>query len=176
MKSIIILSIITCCYFTANAQNNASPCSGTIYRQFDFWLGQWDVFTTAGKKGGDSKISLILDSCVILEEWKSTGVTDGVHYEGKSFNTYNTATGQWQQTWVDNAGGSNEYLSGKADGNKIVFLTTPFPFTKDTMAVRRLTFFNLDKNKVRQLGEISKDNQSTWTIEYDLEYRRKIKR
>jgi hypothetical protein len=41
------------------------------------------------------------------------------------------------------------------------------------MAVRKLTFFNIDKNKVRQLGEISKDNGITWITEYDLEYRRK---
>ena len=93
--------------------------------------------------------------------------------KGKSFNTYNAATKQWQQTWVDNAAGSNEYLSGKLEGNKIIFLTNPFPFTKDTMAIRRLTFFNLNKNTVRQLGEISKNNQSSWEIEYDLEYRRK---
>jgi len=173
MKKIIILSIFIYYCFTLIAQSTASPCSGPNYRQFDFWIGQWDVYGPKGKKAGDSKISLILDSCIILEEWKSTGVTNGVHFQGKSFNTYNAATGQWQQTWVDNAGGSNEYLSGNAEGNKIIFLTSPFPFTKDTMAVRRLTFFNLDENKVRQLGEISKDNQSTWAIEYDLEYRRK---
>ncbi len=46
---------------------------------------------------------------------------------------------------------------------------------KDTMAVRKLTFFNLAKDKVRQLGEISKDKGTTWQAEYDLEYRRKSK-
>ncbi|MES2431991.1 MAG: DUF1579 family protein [Bacteroidota bacterium] len=173
MKKIMILSIFVGCCFIANAQN--SSCSDTTYRKFDFWLGEWDVFGPKGKKAGDSKISAILDSCVILEEWTSTGTTNGVQFQGKSFNTYNAATKQWQQTWVDNIGGSNEYLLGQADHKKIVFTTTPFQFAKDTMAVRRLSFFDLDKNKVRQLGEISKDSQSTWTIEYDLEYRRKIK-
>ena len=40
--------------------------------------------------------------------------------------------------------------------------------------IQRLTFFfALEKDKVRQLGEQSKDNGSTWTVQYDLEYRRK---
>jgi len=55
----------------------------------------------------------------------------------------------------------------------MIFKTKPFPVSNDTMAVRRLTFFNLGTDKVRQFGEISKDNEKTWTTEYDLEYRRK---
>jgi hypothetical protein len=41
------------------------------------------------------------------------------------------------------------------------------------MAIRRLTFFNLSSDKVRQLGEISKNNGASFVTEYDLEYRRK---
>lgn len=126
-----------------------------------------------GKKAGDSKISLVLDSCIILEEWTSASVNRGLRYAGKSFNTYNAVTKQWQQTWVDNTGGSTEYLEGKFDNKKIILLTKPFPFSRDTLAIRRLTFFDLDMNKVRQLGEISKDNGMSWVTEYDLEYRRK---
>jgi hypothetical protein len=115
----------------------------------------------------------VLDSCIILEEWTSASVNRGLRYAGKSFNTYNAVTKQWQQTWVDNTGGSTEYLEGKFDNKKIILLTKPFPFSRDTLAIRRLTFFDLDRNKVRQLGEISKDNGMSWVTEYDLEYRRK---
>jgi hypothetical protein len=55
----------------------------------------------------------------------------------------------------------------------MIFKTKPFPVNKDTVATRRLTFFNLGKDKVRQYGEISKDDNKSWTPEYDLEYRRK---
>lgn len=81
---------------------------------------------------------------------------------------------------MDNTGGSNEYLAGKfapedshGEKTKIIFLTSPFPFNKDTMAIRKLTFTNLTPHKLRQHGEISKDNGSNWVTEYDLEYRRK---
>ncbi len=149
------------------------PCSDPIYRQFDFWLGNWDVYGKQNKKAGDSKISILLDSCIILEEWTSVQAPNNFNYTGKSFNTYNSSSKQWQQTWVDNAGGTTEYLKGKFENNKMVFTSVPFAFKRDSMAVRRLTFFNLGKDKVRQWGEISKDNEKTWNSEYDLEYRRK---
>ena len=173
MKKLMTLLILCIAITNSNAQTGRLPCSNSVYRQFDFWIGEWEAFGINGKKGGDSKISVILDSCIIFEEWTSAGANSGQVYAGKSFNTYNAATNQWQQTWVDNGGGSNEYLLGKYENNKIIFKTMPFSFSKDTMAVRRLTFFNLSKDKVRQLGEISKDNEGTWVTEYDLEYRRK---
>ncbi|MEP7106432.1 MAG: hypothetical protein ABI760_00590 [Ferruginibacter sp.] len=148
-------------------------CSNPVYRQFDFWVGEWEAYGKNGKKAGDSRISIILDSCIVLEEWTSLAAKGQSPYSGKSFNTYNAATNQWQQTWVDNAGGSNEYLQGKYEHNSIVFITTPFPYSNDTIAIRRLSFFDLNKDKVRQFGEISKDNGTTWVTEYDLEYRRK---
>ena len=170
MRKIFLLLGVVVCY-QLNAQK--VPCnSDPVYRQFDFWIGEWDVFGKNGK-AGDSKIELILDSCIILENWKSANPFKGLYYSGKSFNTYNAATKQWQQTWVDNAGGTTEYSQGHFEDNKMIFKTKPFPFNKDTMAVLRLTFFNLGPGKVRQFSEISKDNEKTWTTQYDLEYRRK---
>ncbi len=155
---------------TANAQ---VPCNAPQYRQFDFWLGEWEAFGKSGQKAGDSRISLILDSCIVLEEWTSSSVNRGLRYAGKSFNTWNASTSQWQQTWVDNTGGSTEYLDGRYAEGKMIFLSRPFPLTGDTVAIRRLTFFNIGHDKIRQLGEISRDNGGQWAIEYDLEYRRK---
>ncbi|MBC7873415.1 MAG: hypothetical protein H7Y01_05430 [Ferruginibacter sp.] len=149
------------------------PCSSKVYRQFDFWLGEWEAFGPNGQKAGTSKVSLILDSCILFEEWTSATVTQGIRYAGKSFNTYNAVTKQWQQTWVDNTGGSNEYLIGKFENNKIIYRSLPFQFKKDTMAIRKMTFTNLSPVKLRQHGEISKNNGVSWTTEYDLEYRRK---
>ncbi len=167
----VLLCLITLFSFGQSAPK--LPCSAPVYRQFDFWLGEWEAFGKNEQKAGDSKISLILDSCIILEEWTSASVNKGIRYAGKNFNTYNAATRQWQQTWVDNAGGSNEYLKGKFEDNKIIYTSSPFPFSKDTMAIRKMTFTNLNPDKLRQHGEISKDNGISWSTEYDLECRRK---
>lgn len=172
MKKIFYLLLCMLGYIPAGAQG--SPCGANpVYRAFDFWIGEWEAYGPKGNKAGDSKISLILDSCIVLEEWTSTGTAAGVTYAGKSFNTYNATTNQWQQTWVDNVGGSTAYLEGKAGENNMVFQTKPFVFKKDTMAIRKLSFYRLAPDKVRQHGEITKDNGGTWVTEYDLEYRRK---
>jgi hypothetical protein len=170
MRKLILLAAVS---FIVTSASSQRPCSSPQYRQFDFWLGEWEAFGTNGQKAGDSKVSLILDSCIILEEWTSASVSQGIRYAGKSFNTWNAATKQWQQTWVDNVGGSNEYLKGKFEDNKIIYMSDPFPFRKDSMAIRKMTFTNLNATKLRQHGEISKDNGVTWSTEYDLEYRRK---
>ena len=155
----------------AIAQNTGSPCTqDPMYRQFDFWIGSWEVYGKNGKKAGDSRIDLILDSCIVLENWTSANG----NYAGKSFNSFNARTGQWQQNWVDNKGGSIEYVKGGIQNSVMIFYTAPFNFKKDTVATRRLSFHSLTNNKVRQHSEISKDGEKSWVTEYDLEYRRKL--
>lgn len=148
------------------------PCSIPEFRQFDFWVGEWEAFGPKGK-AGDSRISIIIDSCVILEEWTSASLQQGFRYAGKSFNTYNLATRQWQQTWVDNTGQTTEFLRGEASDGRIVFYADHVTGAKGEKYIRRLTFTRLDKDKVRQFGERSMDGGTTWITEYDLEYRRK---
>lgn len=166
--------LLSCFLFTVvYLQAQKLPCSNPVYRQFDFWIGEWEAFGINGNKAGDSRISVLLDSCVILEEWTSAGLQQGLRYAGKSYNTYNSLTRQWQQTWVDNTGSSTEYLEGSYSSGKIVFISRPFTFKKDSFAIRRLSFYKISDNRVRQHGEISKDEGKSYSTEYNLEYRKK---
>lgn len=177
MKNLHLTVLLHLILFLTSVQSNSlaaqHPCSAPVFHQFDFWIGEWEAFGPKGIKAGDSKITAILDSCIILEEWTSASLTQGLRYAGKSYNKYNPATRQWQQTWVDNTGSSTEYLKGRHENGKMIFETNPFPYKKDTMAIRRLTFYDLGPDKVRQHGELSLDKGNTWVNEYDLEYRRK---
>jgi hypothetical protein len=121
-----------------------------------------------------AKYQQILDNCVVLEEWTSNGAQQGLIFTGKSFNSYNAATKQWQQNWVDNTGGSNEYLTGFFENDAMHFKSRPFS-NNGKMSIRTITFFKLADGKVRQLGEVSNDEGKTWATEYDLEYRPKKK-
>jgi len=156
---------------TVNAQPPvARPCAGNpVYRQFDFWVGDWEAFAVNGKKAGDSKISIMLDSCIVLEEWTSTQAG----YAGKSFNTYNAATGKWQQYWVDNKSGVTEYFDGRLENNNMVFQTTNTKQPNGQYQILKMTFYDLGPDKVRQFGQSSADSARTWKTDFDLEYRRK---
>jgi hypothetical protein len=50
----------------------------------------------------------------------------------------------------------------------MVFVTRP----DNQNQITRLTFFNLDKNNVRQLFEVTSDAGKTWTTTTDLLYHR----
>ncbi len=151
-------------------QPPVSPCSSNpVYRQFDFWIGEWEAFGTNGVKRGDSKVEKILDSCVILENWTATQV----NYKGKSYNTFNAITGKWQQYWVDNAGGVTEYFDGHFENGRMTVQTANVKQPDGTFKIARMIFTKLGEDKVRQLGESSVDEGKTWQVNFDLEYRRK---
>lgn len=148
-------------------------CNDSVHRQFDFWIGQWEAFGPQGKKAGDSKVELILDSCIILENWSSTATINGKQYSGKSYNTWNAATGKWQQYWVDNMGGVTEYFNGHYEEKKMILQTANIPQADGKSKIMRMTFFDLDPDRVRQFGESSTDDGKTWKTDFDLEYRRR---
>ena len=67
MRKIILPAAFFICIAAAHAQQ--APCStNPVYRQFDFWLGEWEAFAQNGNKAGDSKISKMLDD--YRHNWK----------------------------------------------------------------------------------------------------------
>lgn len=146
---------------------NAEPCTKIPEaRQFDFWIGEWDVKTTGGQMAGQSSIQLILGKCVILENWTGNG---GV--SGKSFNVFNASDRKWHQTWVDDQGSFTEYQNGEYKEGKLVYVAEQMRNGQKTL--QRMTFFNLNPNRVRQFGESSNDGGQTWQVSFDLIYHRK---
>jgi len=87
------------------------PCQGLQYKEFDFWLGDWEVRNAAGNFLGRNRISKRHGSCVVLEEWESAGGGSG-----SSFNVYDQQTTEWHQFWV-HATGTN-WLSSDKQGNR----------------------------------------------------------
>lgn len=152
-------------------EHNQKPCTYTAEnRQFDFWLGEWDVVTTnGGQDAGKSKIELILGDCVVLENWTSIG---SVGYEGKSYNTYNSSLKRWEQFWADNSAGMIHFYGGLKD--KIMdYWADELPQPDGTKLKRHLQFIPLAPDKVRQFSQGSTDGGKTWHVEYDFTYNRK---
>jgi tetratricopeptide (TPR) repeat protein len=148
-------------------KEQAAPCKNAQkspqYRQFDFWIGTWDVYGKGGAVAGHSDVKLILGDCVINENW-----TDSTGGEGKSYNKYNAFLKRWEQYWVDQYGSTTYYI-GNLEGPNMVFLADNFdPSGKP--AKLRMTFFPMPEGKVRQFGETSMDDGKTWTTSFDLTY------
>jgi tetratricopeptide (TPR) repeat protein len=150
----------------AKADAIARPCAHQPeYRQFDFWIGEWDVFTTQGHNpAGTSSIQLILDQCVILENWSGGGT-------GKSFNHFDTRLKKWIQDWVDSQSRSVHFEGGLENGVMSYFADS---VDDNGAPIRRhMQFVPIDADHVRQFSQASSDNGKSWTMQYDFTYVRK---
>lgn len=152
------------------AKRNLTPCEYmAANRQFDFWLGEWNVISTSGGlPRGSSRIEKELGSCVIWENWSSLGT----NYSGKSYNVYNASLKRWEQFWVDNVGGMIHFYGGLKDG-VMDYWSDDIPQPDGTKLRRHLQFFNQGPDKVRQFSQGSTDEGKTWHVEYDFTYLRK---
>ncbi|MEM8908357.1 MAG: hypothetical protein AAGD05_10970, partial [Bacteroidota bacterium] len=107
MKKYFFFALLFVLPFGGQSQNSA-PCSTEGFRQFDFWVGEWDVYhTQADTVVGYNHIKRILNDCVIEENWTGSG-----GFRGKSFNTYNPVDSTWNQVWVD-VSGATYHFSGR---------------------------------------------------------------
>jgi len=154
----------------AQAQTPPAPppdCKAPEYRQFDFWLGDWNVPAPKGQPDGHSHIETILAGCVISENWRG-----GSGFEGKSYNIYNRETGHWEQYWVDVSGARLHLVGGLVDGKMILGGVQDKPDAQTGIAQReRITWTPNADGSVRQLWESSKDDGKTWSVSFDGMYR-----
>jgi hypothetical protein len=151
-----------------------TPCTAPPYREFDFWLGDWDVRNAAGQLLGHNRITKRHGGCVIAEEWE--GASGG---SGSSFNTYDQQTRQWHQFWVD-ATGTN-WLSSDSQGNPVTLrggihdgamVLSSHPDTLRSIGLTRVTWRPLPDGRVRQTFESSSDGGKTWTVSFDGFYKK----
>ena len=134
-------------------------------RQFDFWVGDWEVSNPAGKLAGRSKIELIAGGAGVLENW--TGASG---YTGRSLNAWNAAKKQWQQYWVGSDGGVLELAGGIVEGRMVLSAERE---VRGQRRRERITWTPHADGTVRQHWEQSADDGKTGTTAFDGLYRRK---
>lgn len=150
----------------AKADTMAHPCAHQPeYRQFDFWIGEWDVKNPAGQPAGQSSVQQLLEGCALYENW-----TDLQGGGGKSLNSYNVDTKQWQQFWTDQYGRVTEYRESEWINGSLRF--SAHQLTPQD-ALLHMTFTPINKDLVRQFGEMSTDGGKTWSPTFDLYYHRR---
>ncbi|MEO8578559.1 MAG: hypothetical protein ABI556_17745 [Gemmatimonadales bacterium] len=145
----------------------SKECSSSEHRQFDFWIGDWDVLDEKGLLSGTNTVTPILGGCVLKESWKSDTEI------GESFNIYDTPTRQWHQTWVDSKGREWVTAGGIRSGAMVLTRTSPGKTNPKETILHRWTWTKVDANNVRQLYDASKDDGKTWQVFFDGRYRRK---
>ena len=134
-------------------------------RQFDFWLGEWEVRTPNGKLAGVNRIEREYDGCVMHERY-----TTERGYKGESLNSYDAGRKVWHQTWVDNEG-TLLLLEGGLRGTSMV-LQGQARAENGQSTKHRITWTPNADGTVRQHWE-STDAKGKWSTAFDGLYTRK---
>lgn len=164
----IVLSLPACAQTPATTSPTPAGCTSPESRQFDFWVGEWDVYAgaTPDKQVATSRIENLYGGCAIRENWMPFS-----NPGGGSLSAYVPAQNGWRQTWVDTSGAFVDFTGAFRDGKMILEGVWPQP--GKPMQITRMTYSVLGDGAVRQLGETSDDQGATWQPGFDFIYRRK---
>jgi hypothetical protein len=149
-----------------------APCTAPESKQFDFWVGEWDVTWTGseGQPGGTAtnRVEKTLGGCAVEEHF--TGVT-GNNLAGHSVSLYSVRDKAWKQTWVDNQGGYIDLTGEFKDGAMTLVHHGTTLDGKPLMS--RMVYTNIKPDSFDWRWESSRDGGATWKILWPLHYQRK---
>jgi len=141
------------------------PCTTPVHRQFDFWVGTWDVTSANGQFAGTNRIEPVDGGCALYESWSS----GGGGYTGRSLNSVG-GDGRWRQTWVDTGGLRLELMGGLVDGKMVLEGETPPGAAGAPPRKNRITWSPEAEGRVRQHWQTSADGGKTYTTAFDGMY------
>jgi hypothetical protein len=156
-------------YGLARPRADLRGCRARTYRGFDFWLGRWDVVDPATPDAvvGTDEVTRELGGCALEERW-----TDAQGGRGRSLNTYDAGTRQWNQLWMDHSGGALILSGPEREGIVTMAGDTP-QFIGGPIITNRLTWSRGAGSNVTQVWEVSDDAWQTWTTVFTGDYRRR---
>ena len=141
-------------------------CQEPGRRQFDFWVGKWDVFNpTTGAKVAESLIESVYHGCGIRENWQPRRESGG------SLSTYVPATDKWYQTWIDATGTRAEFSGGWNGHAMVIEGDWPAPPQPGKPNIVRMTYTPHPDHSVLQEGAASRDGVKSWKPQFAFLYR-----
>jgi hypothetical protein len=166
LACLAILTVGALASISVNAQTaKPKPCTAAIYRQFDFWLGDFDGFEWTDQKTVEARVHVdtMLDGCAVREIYDQN---DGLH--GESITSYDGARQVWHHSWVTNYGQLME-LEGKMTGDRILLIGTDHRADGKIRQVRDVWI--PVEGGVRETAEFSTDDGKTWQPLFDMVFR-----
>ena len=147
------------------AAEKAGACGAPQFRQFDFFAGDWDAYDVQapGKPIAHNNVDIILDGCVIHEDYRQN---DGLH--GESYSVYDSARKVWHQSWVTNRG-ELLLLDGGMQGDRMTF-TGSQRNSDGKPSLLRGDWYRQGQ-EVRETATRSMDGGRTWQPVFDIVFK-----
>ncbi len=144
-----------------------AACAAPAARALDFWIGEWVVRNAKGQLAATSVIEPVAAGCGVLERYRGEPNPAGARYIGAGIHAFDAATQSWSQLWIDSRPAITE-MRGRSSSAGVTYewvVTTP-----DGKSTKKRDLLSKLEDGVRQLGERSDDNGTTWTVEFELRY------
>jgi len=164
--SLIVLSIAVVLPMTSLGDKSAisTACTAREYHQFDFWIGDWDVFEeNKPAPVAHARVDRILDGCVLREDYQNNA-----GLKGQSFSIYDASRKLWHQSWVTNRG-DVLVIEGSLNNGEMVLSGADRAPDGGQRQIRG-TWKALDGG-VRETAIFSFDGGKTWKPWFDLMFR-----
>ena len=166
-RSVIVAAMVLVLTGGMSAQQKApGPRNSPESRQFDFWVGTWDLTWPKDGKGTNS-VTFELDSAVIMEHFSGES---SMPLRGMSVSVYNLRRKTWLQTWVDNQGGYLDFVGGFSEGSMILERTA---VVQGKEILQRMVWKNISHNSFDWSWEQSADRGKTWQVNWPIHYSRR---
>ena len=137
------------------------------FRDFDFWIGEWDVHVANGTLAGSNVIKAVERGCMLTEHW--TNVNGGT---GMSINYFDKSSDKWVQVWNAEGGSQINIRGGLTDDGMALEGYIHYVGNGTTAPFREL-WTPLPDGRVRQYFEQSNDGGQTWAPWFEGFYTRK---
>lgn len=147
---------------SAAAAQPPRDCASAEHRQFDFWIGEWDVQDGSGKTAGHNRITSIHGGCALREEWRGAS-----GFTGSSLNVYDRERRRWHQTWVDSSGGLLQLEGTYAGGAMTLSGMAAEAGAPEKRTLQRIRWTREPDGRVRQLWEASENHGKDWKVVFD---------
>jgi hypothetical protein len=153
-------------------------CASAEHRQFDFWVGDWDVSIRArpsptsdawGDGKGTQHVESLLGGCVIAENFSADG--PGGAWAGKSYSMWQPQLGKWRQTWVDDGGSFLAFTGGVESG--VMTLYGEPRTVKDVRVQMRMVFKDVTPDSLHWEWQRSTDEWKTSIVMMAIDYKRR---
>lgn len=165
MKTFTSLFVLLSSLFINSALAQNQSCTfDDGFSDFDFWVGSWDVFDTAGNLVGTNIIEKMEDGCFLQETWSGAGGSTGV-----SINYFNPVKNEWRQIWISAGQYAIDFSGGLQDGS-MVLVGELYNYVGDETFDFRGTWSSNGDGSVRQFFEQYNNETEVWDVWFDGRY------
>lgn len=174
-RTAVVIALAVVALFSSGQSRPAdlasAPCDSPQHHQFDFWVGDWQVFDAkTNQLVAFDRVEKHSQGCIVQQNL--TMVTDlyrrpGVGYRMTGIGVNRFDGERWLELWADNQWGAIA-LGGMPAAGKAMVLTTLIPSRNRDL---RLEWEKRSDGSVRALQYVAPAGSGKWELYGDLIYR-----